>query len=175
MATLADLLAKRPGDILKHDEIILIGRLLSRKVTGSGVIETSTGWSIRDAQKGDKERIVLIRSVDLLINGYERDKILVQRVRYKSIPPVQGELVAYGEPFEVYPFEGHSYSAYSFHRSIRPLIGDLKDEVLNRNDFFTYRCRFRNSVWILEHVLRMPAGVTPVDIQNIDHTGGTST
>lgn len=176
MAILSDLINKSPGEIITADEIRLIGRLLNQRTTGPGVYQDDTGdHTHRAGGKGTKLQLVLLRSVEIKDDGAERDKILAQRLRYRDSPPKAGKVVAYGNEFEVYPMLGHSYGSYDFLRSVLPLIGELKDEDIHPNAFFAYEVVMQQGYWILKHLLRMPANVQTVDVDNIDYSGGGGT
>lgn len=161
---------------LTAEDIRFIAELLSREVTAPNMHSDAAGWHILPSgDAGTQTKTVIIRSIELVANGYGADKIMVQELQYKDSPPVAGQIQAIGEKFEVFPFEGHSYSSYDFFRSVLPLIGELEDESIHPNACFAYIAYLRKGYWLLAHQLRMSAGVTAVDVNNVDYAGGSST
>lgn len=176
MPSLSDLVNIQEGDVITADMIRLIGRSLSRRTAGAGVYQDETGDYIHQAGgKGGKSRLVLLRSLELLANDDERDKIMAQQVRYATSPPLEGVVVAFGSEFEVYPLPSHTYGSFNFLRSVLPLVGLLKDETIHPNAFLLYECVLKQGYWLLKPILRMFENVQAVDVDNIDYAGGGGT
>lgn len=175
MATLDDLKANTTGK-LTAGEIQLIAHLLAREVTAPNMVADDDGWHILTGGAGGNEgKMVLLRLIELVADGYERNKIMAQEIRYRDSPPQEGRVRAFGATFEVFPTLGHTYDSYKWPRSYRPLVGELEDEELNPNLFFAYEAVEYDGYWHIKHLPRMPAGIGSVDLDDIDASGGVST
>lgn len=66
----------RPGDPIIAEQATVVKRLLNRKVTGPGVIETATGWHIRPLPGGRGTPAKLVR-----VSAVLEDRLTCQEVR----------------------------------------------------------------------------------------------
>jgi len=140
------------GDLIPSDQWNIMVRLLRRRVTGDGVIETSGGWHIRPGGAPGGQTVVLVRDPEST-----HKTLHVRKIKYADdADPVAGEFAWAGDSFKAVPefgFEVIRYGQYYWQAPERPagVEPDAYWDPAPDNEAKFLQARFADGHWVINH------------------------